>query len=117
MSPRYFSRLIAFIEFCYMASCSLNKSAIQVTDRNFSEEVDLQQNLVFTFNNDLAPDSVLNVWEDAAYIKFSPEVKGKFKWASKNELIFSPDLGFQPSTDYSAELTDLVFRHGGDFYP
>jgi alpha-2-macroglobulin len=113
MSTRYFSRLIAFIAFCYMASCSLNKSVVKVTDRNFSEEVELQQNLVFTFNNDLAPDSVLNVWEDAAYIKFTPEVKGKFKWTSKNELIFSPDLGFQPSTDYKAELTDLVFRHGG----
>ncbi|HXA01936.1 MAG TPA: hypothetical protein VNW99_08110, partial [Cytophagaceae bacterium] len=113
MSPRYFSRLIAFIVFCYMASCSLNKSVVQVTDRNFSEEVELQQNLVFTFNNDLAPDSVLNVWEDAAYIRFTPDVKGKFKWSSKNELIFSPDLGFQPSTDYKAELTDLVFRHGG----
>ncbi|MFL5729037.1 MAG: alpha-2-macroglobulin family protein, partial [Cytophagaceae bacterium] len=113
MSSRYFSRLLAFAAFCYLASCSLNKSAIKVTDRNFSEEVELQQNLVFTFNNDLAPDSVLNVWEETEYIRFTPQVKGKFKWTSRNELIFSPDLGFQPSTDYKAELTEKVYRHGG----
>jgi alpha-2-macroglobulin len=113
MPSRFFPRFIAFIAFCYMASCSLNKSAVKISDRNFSDEVELQQNLVFTFNNDLAPDSLLNAWEDAAYIKFTPEVKGKFKWSSKNELIFSPDMGFQPSTDYNAELTDLVFRHSG----
>jgi uncharacterized protein YfaS (alpha-2-macroglobulin family) len=111
MSINHFSRLLVFGFILLFISC--NKSTIEVTNRNFSDEVDLQQNLIFTFNNDLAADSVLNIWEDNEYLKFTPSVKGKFKWTSKNELIFSPDLGFLPSTDYTAEITENIFQHGG----
>jgi alpha-2-macroglobulin len=34
-----------------------------------------------------------------------PAVRGKFRWTAPNELVFSPAVGFDPATDYRAELT------------
>src|SRR6187402_3427882 len=92
----------------FLFSCSGNK--LKLDDKNFDEEIELQQNLVFNFNQDLVPDSLVNSWTEEAYITFSPEVKGKFKWTAKDELIFSPDISFLPSTDYKAEITDKVVK-------
>lgn len=79
-------------------------SQVRVINKNFDAEVSQQQNLVFTFNKELAQDSLLKKWDTTAYIKFSPNVRGKFKWVSKNELLFSPEVGFQASTRYKAEF-------------
>ncbi|MDO1449050.1 alpha-2-macroglobulin [Rhodocytophaga aerolata] len=85
-------------------------SQVEVRTRNFQEQVDLQQNLIFTFTNDLIADSLVNKWDTTAYIEFTPNVRGKFKWTSTNELLFSPDPGFRPSTDYQATLTKAVLN-------
>ncbi|MBD0257489.1 MAG: hypothetical protein ICV83_17375 [Cytophagales bacterium] len=90
-------------------ACSSNK--VEVRNRNFAEEIAQQQNLIFTFNHDLVADSLVGRWDSAAYVAFEPAVRGKFKWTAANELMFSPDLGFRPSTDYRATLTDDVLRH------
>jgi hypothetical protein len=87
-----------------LAACG--GSSVKVVDKNFEKEVSRQQNLLFTFNKDLAQDSLLGKWDTTAYIRFSPAVRGKFKWVSKNELLFSPEVGFQASTRYSAEIQD-----------
>ncbi|HEY8399849.1 MAG TPA: alpha-2-macroglobulin family protein, partial [Cytophagaceae bacterium] len=113
MKKSYFSITLAFIALL-LFSCADN--SFMVKDRNFGEEIDRQQNLIFTFNKDLVGDSLLNLWEEAGYIKFTPAVKGKFKWASNNELIFSPDLGFAPSTEYKAVLTDSLFIYSDKKY-
>lgn len=81
------------------------KDQLQVDKTNFTDEVALQQNLIFTFNHDVVPDSLLNKWDTVAYVHFEPRVQGKFKWNAPNELTFSPNLGFRPSTDYQAKLT------------
>ena len=100
-----------FISSIFFVSC-INKNEISVTKRNFETEIEQQQNLIFTFSRDLVPDSMLNTWEDTVgYIKFSPEVKGRFKWSSANELIFSPIAGFSASTDYECELQNRICRH------
>lgn len=91
----------------FLASCS-SGNKIEVRSRNFDTEVDQQQNLVFSFNKDLYPDSLLQRWDSTAYIEFSPSVKGAFKWSSSSELQFSPAEGFQPGTDYTAVLTKRV---------
>ncbi|CAA9261677.1 MAG: Alpha-2-macroglobulin [uncultured Cytophagales bacterium] len=90
-------------------ACSSNK--VEVRNRNFAEEIAQQQNLIFTFNHDLVADSLVGRWDSAAYVAFEPAVRGKFKWTAANELMFSPDLGFRPSTDYRARLTEDVLRH------
>ncbi len=89
------------------ASCNRGNE-VKVTSRNFETEVDEQQNLVFAFNRDLHPDSLLQRWDSTPYIEFSPAVKGAFKWSSPSELQFSPAEGFQPGQDYSAKITKRV---------
>src|SRR4028118_947648 len=90
-------------------ACSSNK--VEVRNRNFAEEIAQQQNLIFTFDHELVADSLVGRWDSATYVAFEPAVRGKFKWTAANELMFSPDLGFRPSTDYRATLTEDVLRH------
>ena len=105
---------IAVVLSALFFSCSGNK--LKLDDKNFNEEIELQQNLVFNFNKDLVPDSLINVWMEDAYVTFTPEVKGKFKWTAKDELIFSPDISFLPCTDYKAELTDKIVKKAVEKY-
>ncbi len=91
-------------------SCN-NKGDLQVTSRNFEDEIEQQQNLSFSFNKDIYPDSLLNRWDSTAYIEFSPTVKGLFKWNSSNELVFSPSERFIPGTEYKARLSKLLVKH------
>ncbi|TAD94763.1 MAG: alpha-2-macroglobulin family protein [Bacteroidetes bacterium] len=110
-SNKLFFALI-FVLF-FANSCNIGKDAVSVSNRNFAEQIELRQNLVFTFNNDLAKDSLLDQWKDDPYISFSPAVKGKFKWKSANELVFSPDAGFSPSTNYKATLSEPLAKLAG----
>jgi uncharacterized protein YfaS (alpha-2-macroglobulin family) len=103
--PLYF--LLTFLSVWALYACS-RSGQIQVDKTNFAEEIALQQNLIFTFSNDVVPDSLLNRWDSTAFVRIEPRVQGKFKWNAPNELVFSPDLGFQPSTDYQATLTDKL---------
>ena len=94
----------------FVASCSRDR--VDIASRNFTDEIQCEQNLAFTFDHPLVPDSLLtHDWDTAAYIKFTPSVRGKFKWNSQTELIFSPSKSFKPSTDYRGELTDAILRY------
>ncbi|MFN8346309.1 MAG: alpha-2-macroglobulin [Spirosomataceae bacterium] len=87
---------------------------IRVVGRNFEEEINLAQNLVFTFNKDIVPASELNSWESTKFIDFIPAVAGKFKWTAPNELVFSPAGGFEPATEYRAELSSELSKKTTD---
>jgi uncharacterized protein YfaS (alpha-2-macroglobulin family) len=100
--------LTLLLSIVMFTQCSKNLVEVQKTD--FKEEVATQQNLKFTFSQDLVADNKLNVWDTTNYLNFTPKVEGKFKWVSKNELIFSPVKGFQPSTDYKAVLQDALVK-------
>ncbi len=100
--------LVILLMFLAFACGKFGKDAINVTNRNFSEEIATQQNLVFTFNTNIVKDSLIDIWKQDEYVKFVPEIKGKYKWTAANELVFSPEAGFKPSTDYKAEITDKV---------
>jgi len=89
-----------------MACSKLNE--IRVVGRNFEDEIQMAQNLVFTFNKDLVATADLNSWEATKYIEFKPAVAGKFKWTAPNELVFSPTAGFDPATDYRADLSETL---------
>ncbi|MCS6823171.1 MAG: alpha-2-macroglobulin family protein [Cytophagaceae bacterium] len=108
---RFISLLIIAI-----ALHACNKNTLKIDKKNFGEEVQEQQNLVFNFNQNLTPDSLLNVWIEAAYINFTPAVRGKYKWTANDELVFSPDVGFMPSTDYTAEFTEELLKNSGSKY-
>lgn len=85
-------------------SCS-SKNDVKVMDTNFRGEIEEQQNLIFQFNKDIYPDSILNSWDSTAYIEFEPKVAGSFRWTNSNELVFSPAKGFQAGVEYKATLT------------
>ena len=105
--------LIGCLFFC---ACNSSKNDLAVTYKNFEGEVAQQQNLVFSFNKDIYPDSLLQTWDSTAYIKFSPAIKGMFKWNSSSELMFSPSQGFQPGTAYTATITPLIMKKSSTAY-
>jgi uncharacterized protein YfaS (alpha-2-macroglobulin family) len=83
-------------------------NGVRVKSTNFDGEIQPKQNLNFAFSADLVPDSIIGKWDTTQYIHFKPEVKGNFKWISRNELVFSPYRSFRPSTDYRAELQNVL---------
>ncbi len=101
------ARLLGIIFLLF--SCKGNK--VEISGRNFQDEIAQQQNLTFTFSHDLVGDTLIGKWDSTHYIEFEPKVRGKFKWTAANELSFSPDAGFAPSTDYEARLTDDIASH------
>lgn len=106
--------LIGCLFFCM--SCNTTKNELTVNYKNFNGEIEQQQNLVFSFNKDIYPDSLLQSWDSTNYVEFTPAVKGAFKWNSSNELVFSPAQGFQPGTEYTATLTSAILNHSTKKY-
>ncbi|MCU0353049.1 MAG: alpha-2-macroglobulin family protein [Cytophagales bacterium] len=92
-----------------LLSCKGNR--LEISGRNFQDEVAQQQNLMFTFSHDLVGDTLVGKWDSTHYIEFEPKVRGKFRWTAANELTFSPDGGFAPSTDYTATATEALTQH------
>lgn len=84
------------------------RNQLVVESTNFTNQIDQLQNLEFTFNHDVAPDSAIDIWDSVPYITFQPEITGKFKWEDKRKLVFSPKGPFAPSTDYTATLTSRI---------
>lgn len=113
MKPRLwqFTAGISCLFLCaYFSACKISKYDLEV-NRNFESEIEQQQNLEFSFNKDIFPDSLLNRWDTIAFVEITPAVKGKFKWNSSNMLTFSPDAGFSPGTQYTAHLTKEITRY------
>ena len=90
---------------------------LAVVSKNFSGEVAEQQNLVFNFNRDIYPDSLLQRWDSTEYIVIKPAVKGQFKWNSSSELVFSPIEKFQPGKEYTATLSKHLLDRSKKKYP
>ena len=106
---------IVLIGCLFLCACN-SKKELQVVSKNFDDEIEQQQNLVFSFNKDLVPDSLLNSWDTTAYLEFTPAVRGSFKWSSSYELTFSPGEGFLPGTKYTAKLTRQLLKHSKKQY-
>ncbi|GAB2795687.1 hypothetical protein GCM10027275_46120 [Rhabdobacter roseus] len=99
---------VAFGLFEGLGCSSLNE--IRLVGKNFTDEVQQSQNLVFTFNKDLVQESRLDVWDSTQYVRFEPAVPGQFKWTAANELVFSPTVPLSPATSYQARLTDELLK-------
>ncbi|HYG15743.1 MAG TPA: hypothetical protein VEC12_08325, partial [Bacteroidia bacterium] len=109
ISPR-FAALFLVIFF----SCSRNPKNMVSFVKNFTDVIQTHQNLIFTFSHDMVGEDELGKWDSAEYIKISPKVPGRFRWSNTKELIFSPAVGFNPSTKYSAEFTGTVLKEAKD---
>ncbi|WP_281616200.1 alpha-2-macroglobulin [Flammeovirga sp. SubArs3] len=110
-----------FIFLCLTLLCfqACNKSSedsttTKITYVNFKDEISLKQNLAFTFSEKIREDKV-NEWLDESfgYFTITPKVNGKYKWTAKNSLIFSPESGFNPSTQYKLKLSPEAFSKEG----
>ncbi len=95
------------LAFLFLSGCSDNQS-LRLIDTNFDEEVQTNQNLHFVFNQPIAGDSTLNLWDSTQYIAFNPPVKGWFKWSGESVLVFSPESPFPPATTYEATITEKL---------
>jgi alpha-2-macroglobulin len=100
--------------FTFLTGCS-KLNDLRVVGRNFEDEIQLAQNLVFTFNKDVVSKSDLDSWQSTKYIEFTPAVAGKFQWTAANELVFSPTSGFAPATDYKAKLSSTIKATGKSY--
>ncbi|ALD21622.1 alpha-2-macroglobulin family protein [Hymenobacter sp. DG25A] len=102
MLRRILFRLPLLVLLALLVACSKTGST-SGSDAN-GEEIDPYQNLVFQFDEDVVGKDQQDRWDTIQYVKFEPAVRGKFKWTSERELIFSPLTPFRPSTTFTAEL-------------
>ncbi|WP_197070480.1 alpha-2-macroglobulin family protein [Hymenobacter sp. DG25B] len=96
------SRLSLLVLLALFGACSKTGSNAG-SDAN-GEEIDPYQNLVFQFDEDVVGKEQQDRWDTIQYVQFEPAVRGKFKWSSERELIFSPLTPFRPSTAFTAKL-------------
>ena len=89
---------------------SCNRNAVSLSYTNAKEEVPQLGNLVFRFNQSLASDSMLNAWDSTEYITFEPQIPGRFRWESPDQLVFSPSQPLAPATTYKATVRNAVLR-------
>ncbi len=98
-----------------LVGCSkFDSNTVKIVYKNFGNEIETQQNLVFEFNQALAPKGMVGEWHDKAYFSLKPEVKGSFRWESPTKLVFSPAAGFNPDTDYQLSFSSAMVE-GTDF--
>jgi uncharacterized protein YfaS (alpha-2-macroglobulin family) len=93
----------------FLSSCQKNFIALDSTTAK--GEVPQLGNLVFRFNKSLVPDSLINTWDSAAYVKFEPAIPGRFRWQGSDELVFSPSQPLAPATNYKAEISNEILRY------
>ena len=104
-----YSLLIIFTNSCNKFT---PENAVRCVTTNFEDEIETNQNLVFTFNKPLlASDSLVDKWIDNDLIKISPKVPGKCKWTSTRELVFSPLEAFPVATDFKITISDKVTKN------
>src|SRR5688572_23149803 len=92
----------------FLSSCSKNSITLSFT--NAKGEVPQLGNLIFRFNTALAKDSMLNAWDSTDYISFEPAIKGRFRWESPDQLVFSPSEPLNPATTYKAKIKGSVLK-------
>ncbi len=103
----YLSILYTLLILVGLNSCD-SSDGLEVKEEHFANPIEQRQNLVFAFNKDIYPDSMLNKWDSIKYVSFTPEVAGSFKWNSSSELVFSPANGFLPETEYEGNINNVV---------
>ena len=93
----------------FFSAC--NRNSVKLDYTNAKGEVPQLGNLVFRFSNSLVKDSMLNQWDSTEYISFEPSIKGRFRWESPDQLVFSPSTQLMGATSYKAKIGSEVLRH------
>ncbi len=93
----------------FLSACQRN--AVTLSFTNAKGEVPQLGNLVFRFSQALATDSMLNTWDSTDYITFEPGIRGRFRWESPDQLVFSPSQPLAPATEYKARIRNAVLKY------
>ncbi|MBC7449159.1 MAG: hypothetical protein H7330_13995, partial [Hymenobacteraceae bacterium] len=96
--------LVVLVALVATLACSRGGQSLDRPETNFTDVIDPEQNLTFTFADDVVPDSLVGRWDTTQVLAFSPRVPGQVRWTSPRELTFSPRRPFAPATAYSARL-------------
>lgn len=103
-----------FISFLFLAGIvfilSCNRNTVSLSYTNAKDEVPLLGNLVFRFSQSMVKDSMLNTWDSTEYVSFEPSIRGRFRWESPDQLVFSPAAPLDPATSYKARVRNTVLR-------
>ena len=99
MASLRFPRLLGLL--LLLVACT--KSGPETADPN-GPEIDPYQNLTFEFDRAVVGPEQQDRWDTTRVVAFEPAVRGKYKWVSDRELVFSPLTPFRPSTTFRATL-------------
>ncbi|AYA37278.1 alpha-2-macroglobulin family protein [Hymenobacter oligotrophus] len=105
-------RLPLLVLLALLCACSKPGEDANTATAADGEEIDPYENLIFSFEEPVASEAQLNRWDTTQVVRFEPAVRGKFKWASERELVFSPAEPFRPSTAFRAELRPQALPSG-----
>jgi uncharacterized protein YfaS (alpha-2-macroglobulin family) len=114
MRQRYLLPLL-FLALTATFSCSKKASQEQASAaaQAAGEEIDPQQNLIFSFDEPVVAPTQTGRWDTTRYVQFEPAIRGKFKWTNDGrELVFSPLEPFRPSTTFAASLRPATLPSG-----
>jgi len=106
----HIKRFLATILLVALVVSACNRNAVVLSYTNAKDEVPLLGNLQFRFNQSMIADSLLNAWDSTEYISFEPAIKGRYRWESPDQLIFSPSQPLDPATNYTASIKSAVLR-------
>ncbi|HEU4573427.1 MAG TPA: MG2 domain-containing protein, partial [Chitinophagaceae bacterium] len=106
---RFHISVLFLVYLFFLTSCQRN--AVKLDFTNAKGEVQQLGNLVFRFSKSLVTDSLLNRWDSTAYVSFEPKIKGRFRWESPDQLVFSPLQPLAPATNYTAKISSEVLRY------
>lgn len=109
-------RIVALFLAVIVAGCASN--SVEIVSFSPSGETPMLATIEVEFSHDLAPPDRQQEWTTDEYIRFTPALKGRFKWTSARRLMFSPDTPLQPMQSYTAEVRDAVLfssELSGDF--
>ncbi|MDQ2769020.1 MAG: MG2 domain-containing protein, partial [Bacteroidota bacterium] len=105
---------LLFLTLLAASSCSKKTAKEQAADmaQTDGDEIDPYANLTFTFDDAVVDSRQIDRWDTTQFVKFSPAVRGKFKWTGPRELTFSPLTPFRPSTVFKADLQPSTLPSG-----
>ena len=79
MINKYSTRFIALLCFALLVACSRNPKNMVSYVKNFNQSIQTQQNLIFTFNNDIVAAEQVGDWDSTEYLEINPPVKGRIR--------------------------------------
>jgi hypothetical protein len=101
--------ILFFLLVFFFNSCN-NLPEVGIKSVGFGNEIEVLQNLLFEFDEELMFDGDLNKWESTPYMDFEPKIEGKFKWIGKKELVFSPSKPMKFANEYKAKLSENLLK-------